>query len=293
MSIFRPMLASPVDLASLRYPVIVSPKFDGVRAVKWDKLMSRTNKPIPNQHVQSLFSALPRGLDGELIVGLPYAQNVYRKTVSTVMSFHDTTPVRFYAFDMVGPEPFVQRLGNLMKALSDFPNPHVTFVEQTIVESEKALLEYETLRLREGFEGIMVRSMQGKYKQGRSTVREGWMLKMKRFADSEATIIGFEELLWNANEAKLDERGYTTHSSHQENLIKSSTLGAFVVRDAERREFKIGTGFTQEERVRFWLKKEEYLNRIVKFKHFPHGEKDLPRHPVFLGFRDPIDVSVD
>ena len=39
------------------------------------------------------------------------------------------------------------------------------------------------------------------YKQGRSTVREGYLLKVKTFLDDEATVVRFEERMHNGNEA--------------------------------------------------------------------------------------------
>jgi DNA ligase-1 len=45
-------------------------------------------------------------------------------------------------------------------------------------------------------------------------------------------------------------------------------------------EFNIGTGFTAEDRA-----KKDWVGLIVKYKFFPIGVKDKPRHPVYLGLR--------
>jgi DNA ligase-1 len=61
---FKPMLASPADMSKLRFPLWLSPKLDGIRALVINGVvMSRSLKPIPNQHVQSLFGHL-EGYDG-------------------------------------------------------------------------------------------------------------------------------------------------------------------------------------------------------------------------------------
>jgi DNA ligase-1 len=69
----KPMLASPIDLTKIRYPVMVQPKFDGIRALAVNgQALSRTLKPIPNKFVQSLFAnyaQIMHGMDGELVVG--------------------------------------------------------------------------------------------------------------------------------------------------------------------------------------------------------------------------------
>ena len=105
-------------------------------------------------------------------------------------------------------------------------------------------------------------------------------------------IIGFEELMHNANVAEVDERGYTKRSTAKDNLEGTNTLGSFLVRDIHTGvAFSIGTGFTQEQRSDFWKYKQHYLGCFVKYKFFPGGMKDKPRFPVFLGFRDQEDMS--
>ena len=122
----RPMLASAVeDLGALRYPVLASPKLDGVRAIgTLGGLMSRNGKIIPNRHVQNLFGeACAAGLDGELIVGEPTDKDCYRSTVSGVMSEAGEPDVTFYVFDtmpagdMPLPWPFEERLRSAKAAM--------------------------------------------------------------------------------------------------------------------------------------------------------------------------------
>ena len=100
MSAIRPMLGTnaPKDLSTLHYPMYLSPKLDGVRAiVKNGVVYSRSGKPIPNKNVQRMYGHY-HGYDGELIYGSPTDANVYNKTVSAVMT-EDGPQVDFYAFD--------------------------------------------------------------------------------------------------------------------------------------------------------------------------------------------------
>jgi len=55
-------------------------------------------------------------------------------------------------------------------------------------------------------------------------------------------------------------------------------------------EFSIGTGLTALQRGVFWARQDDYLGKTVKYKFFPVGVKDKPRHPVFLGLRHPEDM---
>src|SRR6185437_11420902 len=98
----KPMLAVDCGgIETLTFPLIASPKLDGVRAIiSADGVLSRTLKPIPNRRVQELLRGLPVGLDGELLAGDPTAPDVYRKTVSMVMSEDaEITGLTYQVFD--------------------------------------------------------------------------------------------------------------------------------------------------------------------------------------------------
>lgn len=59
MTSYKPMLAAktPGPDYRFKYPVLVSPKLDGVRAIVKDGvLLSRSLKRIPNLHCQKLFA---------------------------------------------------------------------------------------------------------------------------------------------------------------------------------------------------------------------------------------------
>jgi len=322
------LAATCTDTAKLRYPVLMSPKLDGVRALVLEgRLVSRKLKPIPNIQVQWLFQDFCKtheGFDGELIVGDPTAKDAYRKTMSMVMSDNVSTGwrltgpdrVRMHCFDTyLGHEPFERRFSYVYHCLPLGDAPLQT-VPHTLIQDEKALLEKEQEFLAAGYEGGMLRSLDGPYKFGRSTDKEGYLLKLKRFCDAEAIVVGVFEQEHNANEATLDELGYTKHSTHQAGKIGMGVLGGLIVQgigstqgptgngsEYAGMEFSIGTGFNADQRKRWWLKhwaglskdKElgssgnSLIGRIVRYKYFPSGSKDKPRFPVFLGFRNQID----
>ena len=290
MSTFKPLLAAPVDFDKLDLTdMAASVKLDGIRAIVRDGVvMSRNLKPIPNAHVQKMFGHLEH-YDGELIVGDPTSKTVYHDTYSGVMSSDGEPNVRFFAFDHI-EEPdadYETRYEKLVE--SDV----VVVLCQHMVCSRDEIHALEERYLEEGYEGVMLRKARGpnsKYKFGRATARSCTLLKCKRFTDSEAMIIGFEELMKNGNEATTDALGHTVRSSHQENLIPIGTLGALVCRTPEGVEFRIGTGFDQKTRQYIWNNKEYLDRQMVRFKSFKIGEKDAPRFPVYLGFRSPIDM---
>jgi DNA ligase-1 len=137
----------------------------------------------------------------------------------------------------------------------------------------------------------MLRDPNGRYKFGRSTAKEGILLKVKRFSDAEAVIVGFEERMHNGNPATTDALGHTERSSHKENLTGRGDLGALVVKcELFESEFNIGTGFDDATRKEIWDNRETYLGKVVKFKYQTAGMKDVPRFPVYVGLRHENDL---
>ena len=294
---FRPMLAATLkDPSKLRFPVLASQKLDGLRATaQGGRLLSRTLKPLPNKYVQERFAMIPDGLDGEIIVGDPLAPDAFRKTTSLVMS--DDKPldwfkgeeVRLHVFDKFGTEGFKDRIlrADIARGGMEF----VVIVPHILINDMEALLAFEADYLSKGAEGVMVRSLNGPYKQGRSTENEGYLIKVKRFEDSEAEILDSFEEMHNDNEKQTNELGRTKRSTNKEGLVPTGVLGGFEVRDLKTGvEFSVGSGFDAAEKEAYWQNRLGLFGKIIKYKHFPVGGKDKPRHPIFLGFRDRRDM---
>lgn len=283
------------NLEQLRFPLLASPKLDGIRATvdNAGTLLSRNGKPIRNQHVQKLFGwpALA-GLDGELIVGDPTSPSCFRDTSSGVMSEDGTPDVTYYVFDCWAHDailPFSERLRKAKEIRDIGVNPNrpsrITVVPHITIKTLEELLRYEEVCLTKGYEGVMLRDPNGPYKHGRSTEKEGWLLKLKRFEESEAIILDSVELRHNHNEKGADGK----RTSHAAGKVLGGVLGALVVRDLKTKaEFEIGTGFTREQRVELWQLRNRLKGRMITYKFFPTGSKDRPRFPVFKGFREDL-----
>ena len=294
----KPMLAGTLkDVTKLKFPVLASPKLDGVRAlVKDGVVLSRNFKPIPNQRVQRLFSKF-EGLDGELIVGRATADDCFNVTTSGVMSRDGEPDVRFHVFDLTvsmgdaGYDDRYAALRAMSQKLWSRECGYLCLVPHVLIRDEEELLVYEQQRLADGYEGVMLRSLTGPYKYGRSTEREGYLLKLKRFEDGEAVILNYEELMHNGNEQQLDELGRHKRSSHKAGKFGLGTLGALEVEDLKTKvRFHIGSGFSSLQRELMWKRRGDLLGVIVKYKHFPVGAVEKPRFPVFLGIRDARDL---
>jgi DNA ligase-1 len=284
----KPLLAAKTtkeDLEKLTFPQMISPKLDGIRCLNKDgQPMSRTLKPIPNLHIRKALSLAEfDGLDGELIVGPATDKDVFNKSTSGVMRSSGTPPFTYHVFDIFNMDaPFQKRYEALLKR--SLP-PFITVVPHYVVHTLDRLLEIEEEFVQQGYEGAMGRSLDGHYKQGRSTFREGILFKIKRFVDDEATILDMVEEMENLNEKTTNALGQSERSSHKENKRPKGTMGALVVKNTAGQQFEIGTGFTADNRADFWKRKQELIGQTVKYKHQEAGAKDKPRCPVFLGFR--------
>ena len=295
----QPMLASPVTLEQVQYPVYVSAKLDGIRCVGTDEgPKTRSLKRIPNEYTRKMLSdKIFTGFDGELIVGPPAAEDVFAKTTSGIMSAAGRPDFTWYVFDKWDEpdKPYTTRLLDLYDANDKSPWGNTLVLAQDWVNNEEELLAAEHQYLELGYEGVIVRAPYGRYKYGRSTWREGLLLKRKPLADAEGLVIGFNYLEINLNEQTKDERGYAKRSNQQDNqLVDYGRMGALQVRvlngPFEGAVVSIGTGFTDEQRRLFAGKDRlasdyDIIGTVVNFTYQLSGSKDAPRFPSFKGIR--------
>lgn len=290
----KPMLSATIkDIGDVQFPVMASPKFDGIRALVVDGVvMSRNLIPIPNKHIQRVFGD-PRfnGLDGELICGDPWAKDCFNRTSSAVMSRDGEPSMDFIVFDnyLIPEVPYDVRWEGL-PMYEKIDNCHLQKVASHVIHTGRKLKKLEKALVRAGYEGIMVRGLKSRYKYGRATMKGQELMKLKRFEDSEAEVIGYTPWMRNINELERDNLGGAKRSRKKEGLVETAMLGALQVRDLKTGvEFEIGTGFNVWQRERYWEHKEDMVGMVVKYKHQPAGAVEKPRFPVFLGFRHPID----
>lgn len=294
MTQFKTMLAAKADPAKLKFPLIASPKLDGVRChIINGVAVSRSLLPFKNPEIQRIFGRPEfNGLDGEFMVGCITDEDAFRKTGVLNAKNQSCEHVTFHVFDDFSQpsESFFQRFYGRVISRTQ-PIDKAFAVEHTQIDNQETLEAYEAFCLEEGYEGIMVRDPNGPYKFGRSTTNEGYLLKLKRFEDSEAEVIGYEELMSNQNDKTLVKNNKAKRSTHAEGMVPQNALGAVQVRDLKSGViFHLGSGFKMAERTELWRHPTKLLGRIVKYQHFAYGVKDKPRIPTFKGFRDPIDM---
>lgn len=293
-AIKKPMLASVAKMDSISFPVLASPKLDGIRCIKVDgKALTRSLKPIPNRFVRDYIEThMPDGVDGEICLSDPTA--IFRNVSSAIMSFDGEPDFVYHAFDYVQSnvlEPFTNRYNNLITITTQYTGVRMKFVPHKQVDDMESLLRIHSDYCTMGYEGTMVRSPTGPYKNGRATVKEGHLLKIKDFADEEGIIIDIKPLKKNMNEAKINELGYTARSSAQDGLQEIEALGSLDVQFEDGTTFSCGSGLFLQERLDLWKEKDCLIGRKVKIKYQPPRKPgESPRFPVFCGFRDERDI---
>lgn len=306
MLLSRPLLAATVDDDNIHlldekkmYPMLASPKLDGIRVlVKDGKAYTRSMKLVRNRNVQQNLSKVEfNGLDGEICAGNVLDPMCFRNTTTAVMAEDAVIDFTYWVFDdFLHPGQFKARYEALQERIQSWDiYSQVKVLEHILIENREQLEEYEQENLAKGFEGTMLRSLHGHYKQNRSTFNEGILLKLKRgqLVRGEAVILDFIERMHNTNEATLDERGFTKRSAHKDNKVGRGDLGSLVVRNEEEQEFRIGNGPGLDDALRkeIWDNRDKYRGMTVRYQWFKYGAYDKPRFPQFIAFRDEDDQS--
>lgn len=288
--------SAPKNLDTLPYPLLASVKLDGIRCIIKDGIaLSRTLRPIRNYYIQSILGRPEyNGLDGELIVGDPTAPDCMRRTNSGVMSIEGTPNFKYYVFDFWDRPGCQYREAYLTLLVRRCNTVYMRILPQVYLKNTSEVEKYENDSIMLGYEGLILRRPDAPYKFGRSTLKEGYLLKLKRYCQEEAIVIGFEPLQHNDNNAEINALGYTQRSSAQGNKIDLPLLGNLIVKGTFQNQpdvvFSIGTGFTLFEREKLWEQRKDLIGKIITYKFFPTGSKDKPRHPVYKSFRDPEDL---
>ena len=313
------MKASDGDTSKMRWPGIAQPKLDGVRALKLlPSLTARSLKKYANLHTTKKFS-VPEcdGFDGEMAAESETHPDLCRLTTSALTTIKGEPYLLWHLFDHITSDtislPYYRRQESLKKAVYDLGfnevpiAQHLRIVPSTVCNSEQEFLDLEDRFLEAGYEGIMYRDPEGKYKEGYSTQREGGLLRVKRFVDFEVIVTAVHEGEHNANEAQINELGNTFRSTHMANMVPNGMVGTLtgvVVKDVydptgtkalllrAGQEITIAAGkMVHADRIRFFQQPSLIVGKPATCKLFPKGQHLKPRFPTFKCLRDANEMS--
>jgi hypothetical protein len=225
---------------------------------------------------------------------------------------------KYYIFDVIpidNPDmPFIDRL-QLLEDIKKENFKYVEFVEQKIVRNKEEVGDYFNEALEKGYEGLILKKANGRYKYGRSTVKEGLMLKVKPFIESSTRITGvvqakhiiecIEDMLQRLREDGNidsyksldigDEEVKRMYEKHYGELRKTNELGYSVTskKKDDRVPIEMASGFTalykgkefiitiaedQEYKKYIWQNRHAFIGKEVLYKAMEIGAKDVPRH---------------
>ena len=236
----------------------VSEKLDGVRAY-WDgeRLLSRKGNPInaPPWFVEH-YPRVP--LDGELWMGRGAFERLSGAVRRQVPDDAQWRGIRFMVFDLPSsPGTFDRRLQRLREMFETIASPYLALVEQFRVADRAELMETLDRVVAGGGEGLMLHRGNSLYTAGRGDD----LLKLKTHEDAEAVVVGH-----------LPGKGRLT-----------GMLGALLVETPEGLRFRLGTGFSDEER-----RNPPPLGATVTYKYYGRTRNGVPRFASFLRIRDEI-----
>jgi DNA ligase-1 len=233
---------------------LMSEKLDGVRGY-WDgeKLLSKNGRPF-NPPAAFIENFPDVAIEGEIWGG----RNTFEKTVSIVMkheAHNGWLELKFAIFDV--PEAgggFEKRLDMARKWFVKNPSEYAFVIGHKSVKGKEHLEEELTRVEKLGGEGLILRKPDSLYSIGRSNE----VLKVKSYFDMEAVVIGH-----------IAGKGRN-----------QGKLGSMLVELPDKTRFKIGTGFSDEER-----KNPPPVGSIITFKYYGLNNSGVPRFPSFLRIR--------
>jgi len=260
------------------YPCDVQPKLDGCRCLAYWKdgqvvLMSRGGIEWDLDHIReqvAKFLPVDAMLDGELYLHGRTFQQVTKLIKSKNLAERATVQLHVYDIPLFdgeeGEKPWSLRKLDLYSLVTESPEwPNILRVQTETVNSEDELVQWQSVFLGQGYEGLMIRLLLGLYEWG---YRSKWLLKLKTFDHTEFQIVGFE-----------DGRG------KNEGAIK------WIV-SVNGEEVRITATGSDAERKALFENGPVHVGKLLRVKHFGLTDKGLPRIASDAGVRDPMDMSV-
>lgn len=273
-----PMLAQDFNKRgkSIQFPCYVQRKLDGVRCVAVPSsegsytLYSRNGKAFPHlQPIRADLNALPSShklvLDGELysneltfqeIVGLVKKETLRGEDVEKLKKIY------LYVYDVVDSEKTNEQRNQTLQSLFQLlpTGSHLKHLETEVCGSRDAVKEIHAKYVAEGYEGVMLRNMGGKYRVG---VRSTDLQKYKEFEDAEYKVTGYKE---------------------GDGVEKGCVI--WVCETAKGQTFAVRPRGTHEERAATMKEADKYVGKQLTVRFQELTTDGIPRFPVGLTFRD-------
>lgn len=266
--ITKPMLATGYSEGKAKFPCLAQRKFDGCRAIcligKDDEvhLLSRGGKELNVPHIKEWAERhrdlLP--LDGELY---NHDELTFQQICSAVKCNSPLTEkLKYVVYDapISGYTNGMRQL-LLQRSFKDMaPNEPVYLTGSVVVHNESEVQQWHDDCVKLGYEGAIIRNMDGKYIEGRSND----LMKLKRFDTDEFEII-------DVVEAAGQDAG----------------TGLFILRAKDGNRFHARPTGSKSLRAAYLRDRENLIGKPCTIRHFGYTDGGvIPRFPVALGIRD-------
>lgn len=236
---------------------LISEKYDGIRAI-WtgERLITRQGNPI---HAPDWFTEKWPNvwLDGELWSkrnDFEFVMSTVRKSTPVDSEWRKIHYMIFDAPDKDKTMPFEQRSQRYTQIANAMNLPHVIPIKQFSVANNQALYLVLEEYVQKGAEGLILHRKSALFESGRTDN----LLKLKPHMDAEAKVI---EILNGAG--KFD-----------------GMMGSMLVEMPSGLRFKIGSGFSDEER-----RSPPKVGDYVTYKYHGFTERGVPRFASFVRVR--------
>ena len=288
--IVRPMLANTFSFDvyntknrsfKISFPAYVQRKYDGIRCISYlkdDDVIIESRKGIPFQNfillkeeLKNILKKLPPHFyfDGEL-----YTNELDFETISGLIRLHEKkiTPddielinnIDYHIYDFVDTDKLDLTYGERYMMLNNILKKNklkrCKTVETIQIEKLEDIKTYHDLFVGDGYEGIMIRDINGPYEINK---RSKYLQKFKEFLEEEFKIIGFHE-------GTGDEKG-------------------IVIWDCETKDgkpFAVRPKGTFESRKKLYDEGNKYLGKLLTVIFQEYSAENIPRFPVGKGIRD-------
>lgn len=261
----KPMLAQSVKWDKVKYPALVQPKLDGVRCLmvigeESVVFLSRNGKIYTTinhigEEVLGTFKNIV--LDGEIYSDELTFQEI---VTATKKQTENSLKLRFRVYDIVNDKVQQERWNDVVSIVDAIGSPVLWPVTTFTLNSKEEVMDYHNQWVQEGYEGAMIRHLDGKYGQGQ---RSSALLKVKEFDETEFAFKNFE----------FGQRGV-------EDLI-----AVLWTHDGEK-EFRAKVMGNRSWKEQLYNDGDNLEGTSVTVKHFGYTDDGLPRFPIGKAFRD-------
>jgi len=289
-NIVRPMLANTFSFDTYKsksrafkisFPSYIQKKYDGIRCISYlknNKVVMESRKGIEFQNFEvlkdqlyELFKKLPKNFyfDGEL-----YTDKLDFEVISGLIRLHEKkitqkdvdsiNKIEYHIYDFVDLDNENIFYKDRYKYLKDFFSLNnkslCKNVDSILVEKLEDIKTYHDNFVKDGYEGIMIRDMNGIYEINK---RSKYLQKFKEFLEEEFKIVGFHE-------GSSDEKG--------------SVVWNCITKDNQ--EFSVRPKGTFESRKKLFDEGDKYIGKLLTVIFQEYSAEGIPRFPVGKGIRD-------